>query len=80
METRICPKAMKFPIFNTMPNIDPQILETFRNDFCKITEEICPNCARYTTSEALMMFQIFVLPDVEFTVDEVLDRIENREE
>lgn len=45
-------------------------------EFCKASEKCWSACKRYQTKKILNICPDFILPDSVFTIDEILDKIE----
>jgi hypothetical protein len=49
----------------------------YLKSFCESDENLWENCKRYITKKTLNLCPDFVLPDSAFTIDEIIDILEN---
>ncbi|PLW95905.1 MAG: hypothetical protein C0593_12980 [Marinilabiliales bacterium] len=79
MESQICPKAEKCPVLNKEAFADVKTLEYYKKNYCFTDDHTWVKCKRFITAQTLQMCPSFVMPDSCFSIDEILDRMENGE-
>ena len=55
---------------------DPAKKQFYMNSYCEAGIDCWKRCNRYQTSQVLNLCPDFVLPDSNFTIDEILDKFE----
>ncbi|MBK7030087.1 MAG: hypothetical protein IPH45_13145 [Bacteroidales bacterium] len=77
MEYSPCPSKKNCQVFTIQGFVPLEKKVFYAGNFCDAGEPSWKQCKRYNTKLELNLCPDFVLPDSEFTIDEILDRLEN---
>jgi len=78
LETQKCPNKTTCPVHSVEGFVkDPVKKEYYIHTYCDAGEDNWSNCCRYIAKRSLNLCPVFVMPDSELTVDEILDKLEN---
>jgi uncharacterized cysteine cluster protein YcgN (CxxCxxCC family) len=75
MNSLICSKVDKCPIYNNKLLRNKETEEAYKNIYCKNGKENFTLCKRYQVSERIGKCADFVMPNSFLSVDELIDRI-----
>ena len=77
MPKNYCPNYQGCKIINIQGFVqNPYEKLVYLNTYCESVEQAWNSCKRYQTKLALNFCPDFVLPDSNFTIDEILDKFE----
>ncbi|HOZ30715.1 MAG TPA: hypothetical protein PLL66_07340 [Bacteroidales bacterium] len=76
MNKSSCPNIHGCQIINIKDFIAPEDKEIYIKNYCSSEKEEWEKCKRYITKNELNFCPDFVMPDTEYTTDQILDIIE----
>ncbi len=77
LDTSICPNHSLCQIINIEGFIPSEAGKDFYiRNYCEAGESNWGSCSRYRTKKILNLCPDFVLPDSDFSIDEILDKLE----
>jgi hypothetical protein len=79
METQICPKTPKCPIFNGILQ-GTQYTETYKNLYCEAGETGRNKCMRFLVSQKVGKCPENVLPNSTKSIDEIIEEMRKKGE
>lgn len=71
-----CPNTQGCQIINIKDFVDSERREFYMEKYCSSDKDQWEKCKRYITKNELNFCPDFVLPDTEYTTDQILDIIE----
>lgn len=78
MQNNICPNYSGCQVIHVAGFVNTEKKKLFYiSKFCKSESAHWQKCKRFQTKNELNLCPDFVLPDTVFTIDEILDKIEN---
>ena len=77
MESKLCPKSEKCPIYGGVLKNNEMLTETYKTLYCENGEEGTNNCKRYQVSSRIGSCPPDLLPNSKLTVDEIVAKISN---
>jgi len=80
MQTELCPKVEKCPLFNGTLLKRAGSEESYKNLFCKSGTEKWLICKRYQTSEKVGKCPDWVLPNSSLSLDEIVKKMKEKGE
>ena len=79
MQKNLCPNYEGCKIINVEDFIQvPDKKHFYMSTYCEAGEKCWNSCKRYQTSGALNLCPDFVLPDSNFTIEEILNKFEEQ--
>ncbi|NOQ24306.1 MAG: hypothetical protein GQ564_02990 [Bacteroidales bacterium] len=80
MESEICSKVGKCPLFNGHLLKRSGSEESYKNLFCRAGKEKWSSCMRYQTSEKVGMCADWILPNSSLTIEQIVQKMKEKGE
>lgn len=80
METDLCPKVEKCPLFTGSLLKRSGSEESYKNLFCRAGKDKWSTCMRYQTSEKVGKCADWILPNCSMTLDQIVQKMKEKGE